>query len=45
MSKKNELDKRPVLISANGRPVAYLGRFAPLWLIRYLRRLIWRKRK
>jgi hypothetical protein len=44
MAKKDKLENRPVLIRANGRPVAYIGRFSPFWLIRWFRRLIWGKR-
>ena len=37
--KKAELEKRPVLITTNGRPAGYLGRFAPFRIIRWLRKI------
>jgi len=43
MAKKPNLDNRPVPISANGRLVAYIGRFAPFKIIRWLRRILWGK--
>jgi hypothetical protein len=44
MQEESKLKKRPVLITANGRPAAYLGRFAPFRIVRWLRKIIWGER-